>query len=219
MSPGVVLCPGRSGDLEGLAWLAGGLEAAGAVVEAVAYDPAASYLEGDVPLALAARERLRERLGPEASLVACGHSRGATVALLAAVEDHGWAGVAALSATADQRRLVCGLRDFAPSRYATLLAARGGRTPEQDPGYYARTSPLLQAERISCPVLLVHGTLDLVVPHDHARWLADELPDGELALLDGLGHFFERTYHGHDFAAVLDPLTGWLVRHTTRSLT
>lgn len=220
MRAGVVLCPGRTGDVDGLAWLTDALEAAGAAVEPVVYDPAARYLEGDVPVALAARERLHERLGPDAPVYACGHSRGGTVALLAAAEDDGWGGVMALSATSDQRHLVRGLREFAPSRHATMISARGGVTPEADAGYYRRTSPLLQAARITCPVLLVHGTLDLVVPHDHSRWLADELTDVELVLLEGLGHFFDRPYRGNDFPAVIEPVTGWMARHTpTRSLT
>jgi pimeloyl-ACP methyl ester carboxylesterase len=219
MNAGVVLCPGRTGDLQGLTWLTTALGAAGAVVEPVRYDPEARYLEGDVPLALAARDRLRDVLGPDAPLFACGHSRGGTVALLAAAEDDGWDGVIALSATTDQQRLVAGLRDFAPSRYAAMVAARGGASPEQDPGHYRRTSPLLRAGQITCPVLLVHGTLDLVVPHDHALWLGDVLGDVELVLLDGLGHFFERTYSGHDFIAVTQPIADWMRRHTTRSLT
>lgn len=208
-----MLCPGRTGDLDGLSWLTSALCGAGATVEPVQYDPAARYLEGDAPLALAARDRLRATLGPDAPLFACGHSRGGTVALLAGAADDGWTGIVALSATTDQRRLLDGLRDFAPSRHATMLAARGA-TPDEDPGYYRRTSPLLLADEITCPVLLVHGTLDLVVPHDHAVWLAEALGDAELVLLDGLGHFFEKTYYAHDFTAATRPIGSWLHRHT-----
>jgi hypothetical protein len=39
-------------------------------------------------------------------------------------------------------------------------------------------------------------------------------------LLEGLGHFFDRPYRGNDFPAVIEPVTGWMARHTqTRSLT
>lgn len=37
------------------------------------------------------------------------------------------------------------------------------------------TSPRLQAEKISVPVVLIHGTLDRQVPHEHSVWMADAL--------------------------------------------
>ncbi len=38
------------------------------------------------------------------------------------------------------------------------------------------------------PVLMVHGTADVISPPADARRLAAGLPDAELQLLDGLGH-------------------------------
>lgn len=208
---GVVLCPGRDGDASGLAWLAESLRAAGAAVLPVSYGDG-RYVADDVPVARAAGEALRATLGLSAPVVVAGHSRGGTVALLAAAAG-GWDGAIALSATTDQVRLVEGLAAFAPSRYRTMIAARRA-TPAEDPGYYAATSPLLQASSFDCPVLLVHGTLDLVVPHDHTLWMQEALDaaggEVELHLVTGAGHFFERTYHGYAFAEVADAVAGWL---------
>lgn len=41
---------------------------------------------------------------------------------------------------------------------------------------------------VRCPVLLVHGDDDRVVPVAHSRWLAKELPDAELRVVAGEGH-------------------------------
>jgi dipeptidyl aminopeptidase/acylaminoacyl peptidase len=97
-----------------------------------------------------------------------------------------------------------------------MISARGA-TPEEDPDYYRRTSPLQHAAGVACPVLLVHGTLDLVIPHDHSLWMAAALRDAghgdvELELLEHVGHFFERTYSGYVFDDVAALVTAWLTR-------
>jgi dipeptidyl aminopeptidase/acylaminoacyl peptidase len=202
-----------------LAWLADGLRAAGAAVAPVTYDDDGAFLVDDAEQALAAREALRAELGPDAPVVVAGHSRGGTVALLAAATQEGWSGVAALSPTTDQVRLVAGLRDFAPSRYAQMIAMRGC-TPEEDPGYYRRTSPLHRAGTLRVPVLLLHGDTDLVVPHDHSLWMAEALADAghddvEVVVLPGVGHFFERNYTGYVFDDVVEHVSRWALRTAT----
>ena len=42
--------------------------------------------------------------------------------------------------------------------------------------------------RLRCPVLLVHGTRDHVIPVSAARAMADELPDGRYVEMPGAGH-------------------------------
>lgn len=66
-------------------------------------------------------------------------------------------------------------------RSASALTALGVRLlPELD-------EPL-DARAVSCPVSLVWGDLDRLVPVRGARRLADDLPDGELVVLPGVGH-------------------------------
>lgn len=43
-------------------------------------------------------------------------------------------------------------------------------------------------EGIRVPALVIHGTLDRIVPADESRALAASLPDATLHLLEGLGH-------------------------------
>jgi dipeptidyl aminopeptidase/acylaminoacyl peptidase len=45
-----------------------------------------------------------------------------------------------------------------------------------------------RAERIACPLLVVTGRLDRLIPWQHAARLADEAPKGRLLLLEGGNH-------------------------------
>jgi pimeloyl-ACP methyl ester carboxylesterase len=67
------------------------------------------------------------------------------------------------------------------AQVARLLASGRRVLPE------LRTPPPDLAE-IACPVLLVWGTCDRMVPHTGARVLIDALAGTELVLLDGVGH-------------------------------
>lgn len=42
--------------------------------------------------------------------------------------------------------------------------------------------------RVECPVLLVWGTRDRMVPHSGARWLLEALPHTRVELIEGCGH-------------------------------
>jgi pimeloyl-ACP methyl ester carboxylesterase len=46
----------------------------------------------------------------------------------------------------------------------------------------------LPVERITVPTLAVHGTADTVVPLEHSRFLADNVPGARLLSLKGAGH-------------------------------
>jgi pimeloyl-ACP methyl ester carboxylesterase len=49
-----------------------------------------------------------------------------------------------------------------------------------------------ELQRITCPVLVCHGTGDRVQPVDYAEHLAAGLPDGELFLVEDAGHAVQR---------------------------
>lgn len=48
--------------------------------------------------------------------------------------------------------------------------------------------PLIQAQRPSLPILLIHGDRDGIVPVEQSRWLARTLPNVELVEVPGAGH-------------------------------
>lgn len=216
---GVVLCPGRLNEPRSLSWLAAPLACSGGFVAAVSYPDRGRYLVDDAAAAIELGQRIRNELPDQAPCFVVGHSRGGTVSLLTAAWHEGWDGAIALSPTTHQERLVRGLALFAPTRYELMIAMRGC-APDEDPDYYDHTSPALHADELRVPVLLVHGTLDLVVPHDHSIWLKEGLTDVdgadvELVLLDGVGHFFERMYSGYALDEVARIVVEWATRHAS----
>jgi dipeptidyl aminopeptidase/acylaminoacyl peptidase len=206
------------GDRAALSWLAEPLAARGLLVCAITYPPDRRYLVHDPEQVAATASWLLARGRVRAGqLGVAGHSRGGAAALLAAAHDSRFRAVAALSPLTDNVAYMRALRDYAPSRYAELLAGRGA-TPEEDPAYYEAISALRHADRLRVPVLLVHGDMDLVNPHDHSLWLYDALrqrghPAVRLELIPRAGHFFEQTYHGYAHAQVARLVTDWFAEH------
>ena len=64
---------------------------------------------------------------------------------------------------------------------AALLASGRRLLPEL-------AAPPFDFARVECPVLLVWGTRDRMVPHAGARILLDALPRTQVELLEGVGH-------------------------------
>lgn len=60
------------------------------------------------------------------------------------------------------------------------------------PQAYIDASPLLRLTTAAPPMLVIHGVEDIVVPADHARWMAEAARQCgapvETILLDGVGH-------------------------------
>jgi dipeptidyl aminopeptidase/acylaminoacyl peptidase len=214
--PALVVSPGRIRDLKGIEWLSRGLAERGYVVLAQRYrDADARYFwrdAEDIRNAMSHLEKLSDVDGARIGIV--GHSRGAMASLLAAASDLRVRCTVALSAPTDHVRYVRGLREYAPGRYAEIVKAHGG-TPEDIAEYYRDVSALTHADRIKTPVLLVHGMLDLVVPHDHSQWMYDALVKAgnsraRLELLRGAGHFFEVGFSGYRHDQVVELTASWL---------
>jgi pimeloyl-ACP methyl ester carboxylesterase len=58
-------------------------------------------------------------------------------------------------------------------------------------------------ENVTCPVTVVQGSEDTILPMAHARNLAERLPDGTLQVVEGAGHFLLHTH----FELVVDALS------------
>jgi pimeloyl-[acyl-carrier protein] methyl ester esterase len=59
-------------------------------------------------------------------------------------------------------------------------------------------------EKISCPVTLLHGENDPLIPPEASRWLADRLPSARLVLLPGRAH---APFAGNDAAFLQELLS------------
>ena len=96
----------------------------------------------------------------------CGASLGGSVAIQYAAIEYRCKGVLALAPPAGARpiarRMLMTLTDAA---FEEALA-RAGQMASFDPD---RTSAVAAAAALSCPIIIVHGWLDLVVPYDHSR--------------------------------------------------
>ncbi|MCF8566712.1 prolyl oligopeptidase family serine peptidase [Alicyclobacillus tolerans] len=132
-----------------------------------------------------------------------GFSRGAVNALLAAANLEGvyravtWGGVADLALTYDQR----------PDLRKMLIRVTGG-TPEEVPEAYQERSPLAFAQKIHCPVLVMHGTNDVQVDFSQGEALYARLKElGKTVAfhrLEGLGHHMPEPEHGQAVSAMFD---------------
>jgi dipeptidyl aminopeptidase/acylaminoacyl peptidase len=119
-----------------------------------------------------------------------GFSRGAMMALLAAIQCDGagpvvvWGGVSDLFDTYEER---VDLR---------RMLKRVVGNPRKQPEAYESRSPIFWIDALKVPILIVHGTLDAQVSVTHARKLAEGLElagkDYAMDLYDGLGHRFPR---------------------------
>jgi dipeptidyl aminopeptidase/acylaminoacyl peptidase len=214
--PAVVLSPPRLRTIEQLDWLARCLAKKGFVVLAH------RYRDGDTRYQLRDVDDVRNGIAFLQSLVsvdalrlaAVGHSRGGSASLRAAAQDMRIRAAVALGAPIDIARYVKALKDYAPARYQAMVAGYGA-TPDEDPGYYRQISPLSHATTLKAAVLLVHGTADLIAPHQHSQWMHDALLEGcnarcTLELVPGMGHFFEMGMQGYHFDHVAGLVSAWL---------
>ncbi|GGC64912.1 hypothetical protein GCM10011504_48700 [Siccirubricoccus deserti] len=213
--PAVVLSPPRLRTIEQLDWLARALAARGIVVLAQAFRNGASrYQLRDVEDVCAAVSWLTGLPGVDAARIgAVGHSRGGSASLRAAAADVRIRSTVALAPPTDVARYVRGLQDYAPSRYRTMVAGYGA-TPDEEPDYYRAISPIAYADRIRTPVFLVHGTLDLIAPHEHSEWMRAALLRAgnarvRLELVEGMGHFFELGMAGYQFVRIAGLAAAW----------
>jgi len=213
--PALVLSPGRTRDMKGIEWLSRALADRGYVVLAQQYrDGDVRYYGRDAEDIRNAISHLHKLPGIEPGRIGIiGHSRGGMASLLAAANDARVRSTVALSPPTDHVRYVRGLREYSPSRYAEMVKSHGG-TPEEAAEYYREISAVTYADRIKTPVLLVHGTLDLVAPHDHSQWMYEALVKAgnaraKLELLRGVGHFFEQAFSGYRYDRVVELTTSW----------
>lgn len=146
-----------------------------------------------------------------------GHSSGAQTALLTAAADERFKAVVALAPIADLAEHIKAARALLPNVEEEWKQLFGEVFEDPDEAYRVR-SPLHVVDQIKCPVLLMGGEMDHVVPPYHSRALhtafeASGTPS-RCVVLPWLGHFFEAFgFHGNQFDRVLDETIGWLATH------
>jgi dipeptidyl aminopeptidase/acylaminoacyl peptidase len=139
-------------------------------------------------VAAGARAAVERGWGDSSRLVAMGGSAGGMTALLLLARDPGlWAAAVALYPVTDLEALSDTTHRFEAHYNLGLI----GPLPEAADQYRQR-SPIHVASRITAPVLLLHGTDDVVVPPDQSRRLAAALRQNGVAVehheYEGEGH-------------------------------
>ena len=147
-------------------------------------------------------------------LYLCGHSQGGLTVMLAG---------------AMKRESVSGLIPLSPAWMIPQEAREGAllgehfdpdRIPEVLPpwglgGNYIRVAQTIQVEpaidRYGGPVLIVHGTEDESVPVEYGRLAAERYRGGELVLIPGDTHCYDR-----HLDQVTDAVRAWLLRRAGR---
>lgn len=143
-------------------------------------DPAEPYEMDDLVEDL---ERVADELAGESSHLV-GHSLGGMISLAFAVRWPGRLRTLTLASTTAHngrrasrlaRQMAFELEDSELARAWAWRACEG-------------FSVLEELDRIRCPVLVLHGTEDPLMPLTFGRWLDDGLPDSRFVPLDGAGH-------------------------------
>ena len=89
-----------------------------------------------------------------------------------------------------------------------------GSTIEVGGERYATLRGLSYADRIRQPVLLVHGSLDLITPVEHTLWMERALREAgnqrvRVEMIDRVGHFCELASLGYQFDRVAGLAITW----------
>ncbi len=106
-------------------------------------------------------------------IYAFGVSMGAATAVLYAEIDPRCRGVLAVAPYADAREISRRLAPLAGPRTFEHGWELAGAEAGFDP---CEASPVAAAARLKCPLILVHGQLDTIVPHDHGRRVCEAHP-------------------------------------------
>jgi pimeloyl-ACP methyl ester carboxylesterase len=62
---------------------------------------------------------------------------------------------------------------------------------------------LTRIKEITIPTLVIHGTLDNVIPHIHGEMLAKTIPNATLLIMYGAGH----ELHPDDYDSIIEAIT------------
>ena len=138
-------------------------------------------------------------------IVAVGHDLGGWASIVASSRDTRIHAIVTLGGIANLRTM--SLSDELASDYARFLRNISGRVIQsQWRALGATYNPVDLMDLLqSCPLLVVHGTADQVVPVSQAMELKSKAPAADLALIEGADHLFSQ--HRKQ---LVDAVASWL---------
>ena len=125
-----------------------------------------------------------------------GHSVGAGTAILAASRDPEIAAVVSMSAFAHPREMMA--NQLRLSRFPGRVAGTMLWPVEKIIGHrFDDFAPLQVITEVECPVLVVHGDADKVIPVKDAFRLYEQAPHGQILIVPGGGHAALEPFEPH----------------------
>ena len=213
--PAVLLAPGSisRGTIASIEWLATRLAREGYLALTITWRGNVP-VEDDRDVALAMDWLVCDPSVDAGRLAMAGHSRGGNTALRIAAHDSRLRAVVALAPPTDLAHNFRATKLYSPVRYASFLAA-GYPDPDEDQAFFGLVSGISYADRISCPVLLVHGEGDMYAPAVNSQQMEQALRQAgndrvRLEIIPGMGHFFELTTQGYQFDRIGSLVVDWL---------
>ena len=191
--PAVVVCCGGQGTgmFEVMEWIGKSLQRAGILAVTISWR--GSSPEFDVEDASLAADWLASQKGVDPDRIAIfGMSRGGNAALRAGALDSRFKVVVTFAAVTDFLQQAEGTVLYAPGRHKLLVNWLGD--PKTNRDFYVRVQAISYAERIKCPVLMVHGLNDMISPVEQSIWMCDAIklagnPNVQLQTVPMMGHF------------------------------
>ena len=192
-APAVVVCSGGigTGMFEVMEWISSRLQRAG--IFAVTISWRGSSPEFDVDDASLAADWLATQKNVDPNRIAIlGISRGANAALRTGALDSRFKLVVTFGAVTNFLQMMEGVASYAPSRHKMMLGWLGD--PKTNREFYERIQAINYADRIKCPVLMVHGQHDMHAPPEHSIWMGEAIkragnPNVQLHMVPMMGHY------------------------------
>lgn len=145
-----------------------------------------------------------------------GASRGANAALRAAATEPRVSAAVTFGAATDFVQLAFGAAAYAPSRFEMLKGWLGDPITQRP--FYESVQAISVADRIRCPVLLVHGRHDFHCPIEQSIMMRDKLVANgnsqvQLLALPFVGHYGDVVPNGFAFNYLSEQILEFLVKH------
>jgi|ERR1700722_7359796 dipeptidyl aminopeptidase/acylaminoacyl peptidase len=201
--PAVVVCSGGigTGMFEVMEWIGRSLQRAGILAVTISWR--GSSPEFDVDDASLAADWLASQNDVDPNRIAIfGISRGANAALRAGALDPRFKLVVTLGAVTNFLQMIEGLAHYAPGRRKLLVNWLGD--PETHRDFYERVQAINFADRIKCPVLMVHGQHDMHAPPEQSIWMCEAIKNAgnsnvQLHTVPMMGHYGDMVPNTYGF--------------------
>jgi dipeptidyl aminopeptidase/acylaminoacyl peptidase len=216
-TPAVVICSGGigTGMFEVMEWIGKSLQRAG--IFAVTISWRGSSPEFDVEDTSLAIDWLATQKNVDPKRIAIfGISRGGNAALRAGALEPRFKAVVTFGAVTHFLQMMEGVALYAPGRHKMMLGWLGD--PKTNREFYERVQAISYADRIKCPVLMVHGQHDMHAPPEHSIWMCEAItragnPNVQLHTVPMMGHYGDMIPNSYGFDQLSEVIVPYLQKN------